>query len=156
MAANNVIGKLDGKGLRIGMVVSRFNDFICERLEQGAIDCLVRHGVGEGDITIARVPGAMEIPLVAQRMARSGSYDAIICVGCVIRGETAHYDQVCATVARGVSSAALDSGLPITFGVLTVENLQQAMERAGAKGSNKGWDSALAAIELVSLFKAME
>jgi len=156
MSARNVVGNLDGKGLRVGMVVSRFNDFICERLEQGAIDCLVRHGVGEGEITIARVPGAMEIPVAAQRMARSGRYDAIICVGCVIRGETAHYDQVCAEVARGVSSAALDSGLPITFGVLTVENLQQALERAGAKGSNKGWDAALAAIEMVSLFKAME
>ena len=156
MSARNVVGKLDGKGLRIGMVVSRFNDFVGERLEQGALDCLVRHGVGEGEITIARVPGAMEIPVAAQHMARSGRYDAIICVGCVIRGETAHYDQVCAEVARGVSSVALDSGLPVTFGVLTVENLQQALERAGAKGSNKGWDAALAAIEMVSLFKAME
>jgi 6,7-dimethyl-8-ribityllumazine synthase len=156
MSAQSVVGNLDGKGLRIGLVVSRFNDFICERLERGAIDCLVRHGVGEGEITVARVPGAMEIPVAAQRMARSGRYDAIICVGCVIRGETAHYDQVCAEVARGVSSAALDSGLPVTFGVLTVENLQQALERAGAKGSNKGWDAALAAIEMVSLFKAME
>jgi 6,7-dimethyl-8-ribityllumazine synthase len=98
----------------------------------------------------------MEIPVTAQRMARSGRYDAIICVGCVIRGETAHYDQVCAEVTRGVGSAALDSGLPITFGVVTVDNLQQALERAGAKGSNRGWDAALAAIEMVSLFKAME
>ncbi len=156
MAPRNLVGKLDGRGLRIGLVVSRFNDFICERLEQGAVDCLVRHGVEDGEITVARVPGAMEIPVVAQRMARSGRYDAVICVGCVIRGETAHYDQVCAEVARGVSSAALDSGLPVTFGVLTVENLQQALERAGAKGSNKGWDAALAAIEMVSLFKSME
>lgn len=156
MSARNLVGSLDGKGLRVGLVVSRFNDFICERLELGAIDCLLRHGVGEGEITIARVPGALEIPVAAQRMARSGRYDAIICVGCVIRGETAHYDQVCAEVARGVSSAAIDSSLPITFGVLTVENLQQALERAGAKGSNKGWDAALAAIEMVSLFKAME
>jgi len=156
MSGRNVVGKLDGKGLRIGLVVSRFNDFICERLQQGAIDCLLRHGVAEDDLTVARVPGAMEIPVTAQRMARSGRYDAIICVGCVIRGETAHYDQVCAEVTRGVGSAALDSGLPVTFGVLTVDNLQQALERAGAKGSNKGWDAALAAIEMVSLFKAME
>jgi 6,7-dimethyl-8-ribityllumazine synthase len=156
MAGRNIVGKLDGKGLRIGLVVSRFNDFICERLQQGAIDCLLRHGVAEDDLTVARVPGAMEIPVTAQRMARSGRYDAIICVGCVIRGETAHYDQVCAEVTRGVGSAALDSGLPVTFGVLTVDNLQQALERAGAKGSNKGWDAALAAIEMVSLFKAME
>lgn len=156
MSGRNVVGKLDGKGLRIGLVVSRFNDFICERLQQGAIDCLLRHGVAEDDLTVARVPGAMEIPVTAQRMARSGRYDAIICVGCVIRGETAHYDQVCAEVTRGVGSAALDSGLPITFGVVTVDNLQQALERAGAKGSNKGWDAALAAIEMVSLFKAME
>jgi 6,7-dimethyl-8-ribityllumazine synthase len=156
MSGRNVVGKLDGKGLRIGLVVSRFNDFICERLQQGAIDCLLRHGVAEDDLTVARVPGAMEIPVTAQRMARSGRYDAIICVGCVIRGETAHYDQVCAEVTRGVGSAALDSGLPITFGVVTVDNLQQALERAGAKGSNRGWDAALAAIEMVSLFKAME
>ena len=156
MAGRNIVGKLDGKGLRIGLVVSRFNDFICERLQQGAIDCLLRHGVAEDDLTVARVPGAMEIPVTAQRMARSGRYDAIICVGCVIRGETAHYDQVCAEVTRGVGSAALDSGLPVTFGVLTVDNLQQALERAGAKGSNRGWDAALAAIEMVSLFKAME
>ena len=156
MSGRIVVGKLDGRGLRVGLVVSRFNDFICERLELGAIDCLLRHGVAEDDLTVVRVPGAMEIPVTAQRMARSGRYDAIICVGCVIRGETAHYDQVCAEVTRGVGAAALDSGLPVTFGVLTVDNLQQALERAGAKGSNKGWDAALAAIEMVSLFKAME
>jgi 6,7-dimethyl-8-ribityllumazine synthase len=156
MAPRQLIGTLDGRGLRFGLVVSRFNDFICERLEQGAIDCLVRHGVAEGEITVARVPGAMEIPLAARRMARSGRYDAVVCIGCVIRGETAHYDQVCAEVSRGIGAVALESGLPVTFGVLTVDNLQQALERAGAKGSNKGWDAALAAIEMVSLFKILE
>ncbi len=155
MPARIVAGNLDGKGLRIGLVVSRFNDFISERLLEGALDCLRRHGVLEKDITIARVPGAFEIPVAARRLALSGKHDAVVCVGCVIRGETSHYEQVCAEVARGVAAVALQAGLPVTFGILTTENLYQAIERAGAKGGNKGWDAALAAIEMVSLFKSL-
>ncbi len=156
MTTRVVVGGLDGKGLKVGIVVSRFNDFISERLLQGALDCLLRHGVSEKDITVARVPGAFEIPITARRMALSKRHDAVICLGCVIRGETSHYDQVCAEVARGVAAAALEAGLPITFGVLTTDDLHQAIERAGAKGGNKGWDAALAAIEMVSLFRALE
>ena len=156
MTARTIAGAFDGKGLRIGIVVSRFNDFISERLLQGALDCLLRHGVSEKEITVARVPGALEIPVAAQRLARSKRFDAVICVGCVIRGETSHYDQVCGEVARGVAAVALETGLPVTFGVLTTENLHQAIERAGAKDGNKGWDAALAAIEMVSLFKSLD
>jgi len=156
VTARIVTGQLDGKGLKIGVVVSRFNDFIVERLLAGAIDGLARHGVADKDITVARVPGSLEIPLAAQKMARSKRFDAVICLGCVIRGETSHYEQVCSEVARGVARAALDSGVPVTFGVLTTENLQQAIERAGAKGGNRGWDAAEAAIEMVSLLKGLE
>src|SRR5213593_513386 len=156
MALRIVEGALDGKGLRIGIVVSRFNDFICERLLLGALDCLQRHGVAEKDITVARVPGAFEIPVTARRLALSRRFDALVCVGAVIRGETSHYEQVCAEVARGVAAVALEAGLPVTFGVLTTENLHQAIERAGAKGGNRGWDAALASIEMVSLFRNLE
>jgi 6,7-dimethyl-8-ribityllumazine synthase len=156
MAARVVSGNLDGKGLRIGLVVSRFNDFISERLLAGALDCLKRHGVAEQDLLIARVPGALEIPVAARQMALSGRHDAVVCIGCVIRGETAHFDQVCAETARGVATVALEAGLPVTFGVLTTENLHQAIERAGAKGGNKGWDASLAAIEMVTLFRSLK
>ena len=156
MAPRQVSGALDGKGLRVGVVVSRFNDFISERLLDGAIDCLVRHGVADKDITVARVPGAMEIGAAALRLARTKRYDAVVCLGCVIRGETSHYDQVCAEAARGVTMAAFETGLPVAFGVLTTDNLHQAIERAGAKGGNKGWDAALAAIEMASLYKNLE
>ena len=156
MAARVVVGELDGRGLKAGIVVSRFNDFICERLLAGALDCLVRHGVADGDVTITHVPGALEIPVTARRMALSKRYDAVICLGCVIRGETTHYDQVCTEVARGVAAAALESGRPVTFGVVATETLQQAIERAGAKGGNRGWDAALAAIEMVNLFRHLD
>jgi len=156
MGPRVIEGVLDGRGLKVGVVVARFNDFICERLLAGAVDCLVRHGVQETDITIARVPGAFEIPVTARRLAMSKRYDAVICLGCVIRGETSHYEQVCAETARGIAAAALESGRPISFGILTTENLHQAIERAGAKGGNKGWDAALAAIEMAALFKRLE
>jgi 6,7-dimethyl-8-ribityllumazine synthase len=156
VTAKVVTGQLDGKGLKIGIVAGRFNDFIVDRLLAGAMDGLARHGVAEKDITIARVPGSLEIPLAAQRMARSKRYDAVVCLGCVIRGETSHYEQVCSEVARGVARAALDSGIAVIFGVLTTENLQQAIERAGAKAGNRGWDAAEAAIEMVSLLKGLE
>ena len=153
MAVQAVEGNLDGKGLRIGLVVSRFNDFLSERLLEGALDCLRRHGVQDKDVAVARVPGAFEIPVAARRLALSRKFDAVVCVGCVIRGETLHYERICAEVARGVAAVALEAGLPVTFGVLMTENLHQAIERAGAKGVNKGWDAALAAIEMVSLFR---
>ncbi len=156
MGPRVIEGVLDGRGLKVGVVVARFNDFICERLLAGAVDCLVRHGVQETDITIARVPGAFEIPVTARRLAMSKRYDAVICLGCVIRGETSHYEQVCAETARGIAAAALESGRPVSFGILTTENLHQAIERAGAKGGNKGWDAALAAIEMAALFKRLE
>jgi 6,7-dimethyl-8-ribityllumazine synthase len=156
MKPRMVGGALDGKGLRFAVVVGRFNDFICERLLSGALDCLARHGVQEGDVTVARVPGAFEIPVTARRLALSKRYDAVITLGCVIRGETSHYDQICAEVARGVASAALESGRPVTFGVLATENLHQAIERAGAKGGNKGFDAALAAIEMAALFRSLD
>lgn len=156
MTPRTVSGGLDGKGLRIGIVVSRFNDFVSERLLRGALDCLERHGVSGKDITVAYVPGALEIPVAARRLAHSRRHDAVVALGCVIRGETDHYEQVCAGVARGVASVALQTGLPVTFGVLTTDNLHQAIERAGAKGTNKGWDAALAAIEMVSLFRQLE
>jgi 6,7-dimethyl-8-ribityllumazine synthase len=149
-------GDLDGKGMKFAVVVGRFNDFICERLLAGALDCLSRHGVQEADVTVARVPGAFEIPVTARRLALSKRYDAVITLGCVIRGETSHYDQVCAEVARGVAAAALEAGRPVTFGVLTTENLHQAIERAGAKSGNKGFDAALAAIEMVALFRSLD
>ena len=156
MTARTVSGALDGKGMRIGIVVSRFNDFIVDRLLHAALDGLVRHGVAESDITIVRVPGALEIALAAQSLSRSKKHDAVVCLGCVIRGETNHFDQVCAEVSRGVAQAALDSGRPVTFGVVTAENLEQAIERAGAKGGNRGWDAALAAIEMVAVLKGIE
>jgi 6,7-dimethyl-8-ribityllumazine synthase len=156
MGPRVIEGALDGRGLKVGVVVARFNDFICERLLAAAIDCLVRHGVQEADITIARVPGAFEIPVTARRLAMSKRYDAVVCLGCVIRGETSHYEQVCAETARGIAAAALESGRPVSFGILTTENLHQAIERAGAKGGNKGWDAALAAIEMAALFKRLE
>jgi 6,7-dimethyl-8-ribityllumazine synthase len=156
MSVRMVEGSLDGKGLRIALVVARFNDFISHRLLEAALDCLRRHGVAEKDMTVARVPGAFEIPVAARRLALSRKFDAVVCIGCVIRGETSHYQQVCAEVARGIASVALEAGLPVTFGVLTTENLHQAIERAGAKGGNKGWDAALAAIEMVSLFRSLE
>ena len=156
MAPRVVSGELQGRGMRAAIVVSRFNDFITERLLHGALDCLTRHGVADADITVTHVPGALEIPVTARRLALSTRHDAVICLGCVIRGETSHYDQVVTEVARGIAAAALESGRPVTFGVLTTENLHQAIERAGSKGGNKGWDAALAAIEMASLFKSLE
>ena len=150
-----VSGSLEGKGLRFALVVSRFNDFIVERLVAGALDALERHGVAEKDVTIARVPGALEIPVAALALGRARRHDAIIALGCVIRGETSHYDQVCEEVARGTARVALDTGVPVAFGVVTAENLEQAIDRAGAKGGNRGWDAACAALEMASLLKGL-
>lgn len=139
------------EGMRVGIVASRFNSFIVEKLLDGAVDGLVRHGVEEKNITACWVPGAFEIPLAAQKMARSDRYDAVICVGAVIRGSTSHYDYVCNEVSKGVASVGLQTGKPVLFGVITTENIEQAIERAGSKAGNKGYDCALSAIEMVNL-----
>lgn len=144
-------GHLQGKGRKIGIVVARFNSFISERLLEGAIDSLVRSGVATEDIVVARVPGAYEIPLVAQKMARSGRHDAVICLGAVIRGATPHFDFVAGEVAKGTAQVMLDAGIPVLFGVLTTETIEQAIERAGTKAGNKGSDVAIAALEMINL-----
>ena len=151
---------LEGKvvapeGMRVGSVASRFNEIIVNKLLGGAIDGLVRHGVEEENITAAWVPGAFEIPLTAARMAKSGKYDAVICVGAVIRGDTTHYDYVCNEVSKGVAQVGLSTGIPILFGILTTENIEQAIARAGSKAGNKGYDCALSAIEMVNLLEQM-
>ena len=152
---NIIEGKLDAKGLRVGLLVSRFNSFISDRLVEGAIDGLLRHGAEEEDINIVRVPGAYEIPPAAKRMAESGRYDAIVCLGAVIRGATPHFDYVSAEVSKGVASVSLDSGIPVAFGVLTTDTIEQAIERAGSKAGNKGFDAAMAAVEMANLYKAL-
>lgn len=146
-------GTLSANGLKFAIVVSRFNDFITEKLLEGAKDALLRHGAQEEDIDLAWVPGAFEIPLVADRLASSGKYDAIITLGAVIRGATSHYEHVCNEVAKGVSTASLRNHLPVIFGVLTVDTIEQAIERAGTKAGNKGWDAAVGAIEMANLLK---
>lgn len=146
-------GKLVAEGCNIGLVAARFNEFITSKLISGAVDGLKRHNVNEDDITLAWVPGAFEIPLIAEKMAQSGKYDAIICLGAVIRGSTSHYDYVCSEVSKGIAQASLKTGVPIMFGVLTTENIEQAIERAGTKSGNKGYDCALAAIEMINLCK---
>ena len=146
-------GRLDGSGLRMALVVGRFNSFISERLVDGALDALLRHGVADDDISVARVPGAFEIPLVARRMAESGKFDAVICLGAVIRGSTPHFDYVSAEVSKGIASVGLSSGVPVIFGVLTTDSIEQAIERAGTKAGNKGFDAAVSAIEMVNLLK---
>jgi len=147
-------GKLTGAGLRIGVVVSRFNSFITEKLLEGAIDGLRRHGV-EHDIDIAWVPGTFEMPLVARRLAASGGYDAVICLGAVIRGDTPHFEHVATQVARGVAQAAWDTDVPVIFGVLTTDNVEQAIERAGTKAGNKGFDAAVSALEMAQLCRTL-
>ena len=153
---NKFEGKLVASNIKIGIVVSRFNDFITNKLLGGALDGLTRHGVAESDVDVAYVPGAFEIPLVASKLAKSKKYDAIICLGAVIRGSTSHYDYVCNEVSKGVAQVSLSEGLPVIFGVLTTENIEQAIERAGTKSGNKGYDCALSAIETVNLLRAVE
>ena len=148
-------GQLRGDGLRVAIAASRFNDFITERLLAGARDGLVRHGVDESSITVAWAPGAFELPLVAQRLAVSGEYDAVICVGAVIRGATGHYEHVAGQCAAGIERVQLDTGVPVVFGVLTTENVEQAIERAGTKAGNKGFESAETAIEMVDLLRQL-
>lgn len=148
-------GALVGEGLRFGIVVSRFNEFITGKLLEGALDCLYRHRVRKSDIEIAWVPGAFEIPLIAQKLASSRRYDAVICLGAVIRGATTHFEYVAAEVAKGIAHVALQSGVPVIFGVLTTENVEQAIERAGTKAGNKGFSAAETALEMANLIKAL-
>jgi len=146
-------GVLLGKGLKFGIVVSRFNEFITKKLLEGAQDALLRHGVGEGDIDVAWVPGAFEIPLVAKNMAQSKRYDAVICLGAVVRGTTPHFEYIAAEVTKGIAKVGLDTGLPVSYGIITADNLEQSIERAGTKAGNKGFDAAVDAIEMVNLLK---
>ena len=144
-------GELTANDLKFGIVVSRFNEFITSKLLEGAADCLNRHNVGDDQIDVAWVPGAFEIPLIAKKMAKSKKYDAIICLGAVIRGATSHYDCVCSEVSKGIASVSLQQEMPVVFGVLTTDSLEQAIERAGTKAGNKGFDAALSAIEMANL-----
>jgi 6,7-dimethyl-8-ribityllumazine synthase len=148
-----VQGMLDAKGKSFGITVSRFNEFITQKLLEGALDCLNRHGAADAKITIAWVPGSFEIPYAAQRMAQSKKFDAVICLGAVIRGQTPHFDYIANEVAKGVARISLDTGVPTIFGVITADTLEQAIERAGTKAGNKGWDAALSAIEMTKLFE---
>ncbi len=148
-------GYLQARGLKVGIVISRFNEFISQKLLGGAMDALVRHGISEDDIDVAWVPGAFEIPLVAKRMAVNKKYDAVICLGCVIRGATPHFDYVAAEASKGIAQVALQTDIPVLFGILTTDTIEQAIERAGTKSGNKGWDSAMAAIEMVNLLRTI-
>jgi len=148
-------GKLIARGLKFALVVGRFNEFITNKLLSGALDALKRHGVEEADVEVAWVPGAFEIPLVAQKLAGSGRYDAVICLGAVIRGSTPHFDYVCAEVSKGIAKVSLDTGIPTIFGVLTTDSIEQAIERAGTKAGNKGWEAAVTGIEMANLLKGI-
>ncbi|CAM4276560.1 6,7-dimethyl-8-ribityllumazine synthase [Paenibacillus phoenicis] len=154
--ANVFEGHLVSEGLKYAIVVSRFNEFITSKLLSGALDALKRHGAKEEEIYVAWVPGAFEIPFAAQKLAESGKYDAVITLGTVIRGSTTHYDYVCNEVSKGVAAVGLKTGVPTIFGVVTTENIEQAIERAGTKAGNKGWDAALAAIEMANLTKQLQ
>ena len=154
--ANIIEGKLDATGFKVGLAVSRFNSFISERLLEGAIDALRRHGADENDLDVVRVPGAFELPMVTKKMVESGKYDAVICLGAVIRGATPHFDYVSAEVTKGIASVSLDAGVPVAFGVLTTDNIEQAVERAGSKSGNKGFEAATTIIEMVNLYRSME
>ena len=149
-------GKVVADGAKIGIVAARFNEFIVSKLISGARDGLVRHNVEDDDITLAWVPGAFEIPVMAKKMAESGKYDAVICLGAVIRGATSHYDYVCAEVSKGIASVSLETGVPVMFGVVTTDNIEQAIERAGTKAGNKGYECAVGAIEMVNLMRVMK
>jgi 6,7-dimethyl-8-ribityllumazine synthase len=148
-------GRISAEGFRFGVIVSRFNDFISSKLVEGALDALKRHGGRDEMISLIKVPGSFEIPVTARKLAGSGQFDAIICLGAVIRGATPHFDYVAAEVSKGIAAVALESGIPVTFGVLTTDSLEQAIERAGSKSGNKGWDAAMAAMEMANLFKEL-
>ena len=149
-------GKMDASGIKAAIVVSRFNEFVTSKLEAGAIDALVRQGAREEDISIFRVPGGFEIPLMADKLAKSGNYDTVICLGAVIKGSTPHNVYICSEVTKGIAQAAIQSGVPVAFGVLTTDTQEQAIERAGSKVGNKGFEAAMAAIEMVNLYKVAD
>jgi 6,7-dimethyl-8-ribityllumazine synthase len=146
-------GELQAKGLKFGIVISRFNEFITSKLLDGAKDALVRHGAKDEDIDVAKVPGSFEIPMIAKKMAAKGIYNAIICLGTVIRGATPHFEYISAEVSKGIASASMETGVPIAFGIITCDTIEQAVERAGTKSGNKGWDAAMTAIEMAQLLK---
>ncbi len=148
-------GKLDAKGVTFGLVVSRFNSFFTDRLLEGALDCLVRHGADEKKITVAYVPGSFEIPFAAARMVKTGKYNTVICLGAVIRGDTPHFDYIAAEVSKGIAHLGMESDIPVIYGIVTADTLEQAIERSGTKAGNKGWDAAESAIEMVNLYRAM-
>ena len=153
--AKELVGVLDGKSKRIGIVVSRFNDLVTKKLLEGAYDCLVRHGVKEADITTAWVPGSFEIPPVAKRLAANGKLDAVICLGTIVRGETPHFDYIAGQSSKGIGQLALESKIPVIYGVLTCDSVDQAMDRAGAKSGNRGWQAALTALEMANLYLSL-
>jgi 6,7-dimethyl-8-ribityllumazine synthase len=148
-------GKLTAKNMKVAIVVARFNEFITSKLLSGCVDCLLRHEAVDEDLTVAWVPGAFEIPMAAKKLAESGKYDAVICLGAVIRGATPHFDYVCAEASKGIAQVSMQTGVPVAFGVLTTENIQQAVERAGTKAGNKGVDCAMTAMEMVNLLRNM-
>jgi len=152
---NKIEGKVVADGMKVAIVAARFNEFIVSKLVGGAEDGLVRHNVKTENIDVAWVPGAFEIPVVAKKLALSGKYDAVICLGAVIRGQTSHYDYVCAEVSKGIAQVSMEAGIPVMFGILTTDNIEQAVERAGTKAGNKGYDCALGAIEMVNLMKQL-
>jgi len=152
---NIIEGKLSAEGLKFGIVVGRFNSFITERLLEGAIDCILRHGGSKDNIEIVKVPGSFEIPLTAKKLAKSGKYDAVICLGAVIRGSTPHFDYVANEVTKGIAQVSLETEVPISYGILTTDTIEQAVERAGAKMGNKGFDAAMVAIEMVNVLKSI-
>jgi 6,7-dimethyl-8-ribityllumazine synthase len=149
-------GRFDAGGRKVALVASRFNDFFTRELLAGAQDCLARHGVGEGQVDIAWVPGSFELPLAASRLARSGRYAAVVCLGCLVQGDTPHFHYIAGEVTKGIAQVGLDTGVPVTFGVITAETLEQAIERAGTKAGNKGFDAALTALEMIDLCAAID
>lgn len=156
MSINTIEGKVVApQGMKVCLIAARFNSFIVQKLVDGAVDGLVRHGVDESNVTLAWVPGAFEIPVAAKKAASSGKYDAVICLGAVIRGSTTHYEMVCAESAKGVAQVGLETGLPVLYGIITTENIEQAIERAGSKAGNKGYDCALSAIEMVNMLTSL-
>ncbi|MEW6049786.1 MAG: 6,7-dimethyl-8-ribityllumazine synthase [Candidatus Zixiibacteriota bacterium] len=148
-------GKLEAKGFRFGLVASRFNNFFTDKLVEGALDCLIRHGADDKQITIVHVPGSFEIPFAASRMVKSGNYDAVLCVGAVIRGDTPHFDYIAAEASKGIARLGMEANIPVVYGIITADNLEQAIERSGTKAGNKGWDAAMTAIEMVNLYRVL-
>ena len=155
MSIHKFEGKLDASGIKVGIVVSRFNNFLTDKLLEGAIDCLVRHGGSAEAISVAYVPGSFEIPYAAAKMVKSGKYDSVICLGALIRGDTPHFDFIAAEASKGIAKLSLESGVPVIYGLITADSLEQAIERSGTKAGNKGWQAAEASIEMVSLYKAI-